>query len=474
MNPGMLAIRNLLRNRRRSLTTLVAMCVGLTSILVFGGYASNVIYGLQTAVVKRSGHLQIQRQGFFANGGDSPSDYGIARYQALIDRIRSDEVLGPMLAVVTPTLQFGGLAGNSNAGVSRSVYVDGVVADERNAMFNWNDYGVRNYTDPLALVGTSRDSVILGAGVALKLRLCGPPPKLACPIEAIGADQAEKPPQQASGADPASDLPADIAGLSALEAGAARKVEPGLVEVLTATSRGAPNVASLRVAAVTNVGIKEWDDVYLVMHLQEAQRLVYGDQEPQVSAIMLQLKHTSQLAAARERLQAMLTEMHYADRLEILDYETLNPLYGQSVSFMLSVFTFMAALIGTIVLFTVSNTMTMAVAERTVEVGTLRAIGLNRDGVRNLFVWEGAMLGVAGGIVGTCVALLAATIINHSGLTWTPPGHVFAYFVHIGILDDPLLLAGSIVVVLLVAVCSAWWPARRAARMEVVEALRHI
>lgn len=471
MNPSMLAIRNLLRNRRRSLTTLVAMCIGLTSILVFGGYASNVIYGLQTAVVKRSGHLQIQRQGFFANGGDSPSDYGIAKYQELIDRIRSDAVLRPMLAVVTPTLQFSGLAGNSNAGVSRSVYADGVVAEERNAMFDWNDYGVRNYTDPLKLVSTSKDSVILGAGVALKLRLCGSAPKLACPINVMEAASAEKHLQPASGG---VDLPADIASLSALDAGAARKVEPGRIEVLAATSRGAPNVASLRVATVTNVGVKEWDDVYLVMHLEEAQRLVYGDQAPQASAIMLQLRHTYQLAVARQRLQALLAELHYAGQLEILDYETLNPLYGQSVRFMLSIFTFMAALIGTIVLFTVSNTMTMAVAERTVEVGTLRAIGLNRHGVRNLFIWEGAMLGIVGGIVGTGVALLVGTAINHSGLTWTPPGHVFAYFVHIGILDDPTLLAGSITGIVLVAVCSAWWPARRAARMEVVEALRHI
>ena len=51
-----LALRNLLRNRRRSLTTLLAMVVGLTSILLFGGYRSNITYGIETGFIQGSGH----------------------------------------------------------------------------------------------------------------------------------------------------------------------------------------------------------------------------------------------------------------------------------------------------------------------------------------------------------------------------------------------------------------------------------
>jgi len=59
-------------------------------------------------------------------------------------------------------------------------------------------------------------------------------------------------------------------------------------------------------------------------------------------------------------------------RLELQDYETLSPIYGQTIQFFNSVFGFIATLIGVIVLFTVGNTMSMAVVERTVEIGTLR------------------------------------------------------------------------------------------------------
>ena len=120
-----LAWRNLLRNRRRSLTTLLAMSVGLVAVLLFGGYRSNIIYGTQTGFVQHSGHLQIQRAGYFLDGSDNPTAYGIADYPRLLERIRQDAELAPMLAVVTPTLQLGGIAGNFAAGVSRSVMAVG-------------------------------------------------------------------------------------------------------------------------------------------------------------------------------------------------------------------------------------------------------------------------------------------------------------------------------------------------------------
>jgi putative ABC transport system permease protein len=44
-----LALRNLLRNSRRSLTTLLAMIIGICAILLFGGYSRNVILAMQTA-----------------------------------------------------------------------------------------------------------------------------------------------------------------------------------------------------------------------------------------------------------------------------------------------------------------------------------------------------------------------------------------------------------------------------------------
>ena len=120
MNTFSLALRNLLRNRRRSLATLLAMVVGLVAILLFGGYRSNILYGLQTGFVQYGGHLQVQKRGYFTDGGDNPTAYGIAGYDRLMKAIRADAALAPMLVMVSPSLQLGGIAGNAAAGMSRS------------------------------------------------------------------------------------------------------------------------------------------------------------------------------------------------------------------------------------------------------------------------------------------------------------------------------------------------------------------
>jgi len=130
-------------------------------------------------------------------------------------------------------------------------------------------------------------------------------------------------------------------------------------------------------------------------------------------------------------------------------------------------------LIGVIVLFTVGNTMSTAVLERTAEIGTLRAMGLRRSGIRRIFICEGLLLGVGGAVVGAAAALLAAQTINHSGLTWTPPGRIDAVSLIVRLWGEWSTMIRVVLALTLVTVVSSWWPARRAARTNIVEALRH-
>jgi putative ABC transport system permease protein len=139
-----------------------------------------------------------------------------------------------------------------------------------------------------------------------------------------------------------------------------------------------------------------------------------------------------------------------------------------------AIFGFISVLIGAIVLFTVANTLSMAVVERTTEVGTLRAIGLRRGGIRAMFLSEGVVLGVIGAALGTAAALAIAWAVNHMGLTWTPPARVEPVPLTVRILGETRLMLVSAVGLVVVAIVSATLPAARAARMNIVDALRHI
>lgn len=462
MKTFMLALRNLLRNRRRSTTTLLAMIVGATAILIFGGYSGDITYALQTGYVQRSGHLQIQHKDYFLYGSGNPTAYGIPDYANIIAVVKSDPVLASMLTVVTPTLQLGGIAGNFSAGVSRTVIGSGVVVEDQNVMRQWNDYHFQRTAHPEALTDTGPDAVLIGNGVARVLQLCAPLNVKNCQMPPKAADRGGKA------------APDDIAALSILETPAAASRGGTRIEMLAANAHGAPNVASLNVVKAEDQGVKELDDIFVVMHLAQAQQLVYGGAAAQATAIVLQLQHTGQMPAARARLEQLLATTFKDNPLEIQEFMTLNPSYGQTIGMFSALFSFIAVLIGSIVLFTVGNTMSMAVVERTVEIGTLRAIGLRRNGIRLLFICEGLLLGVIGAVLGVLIALLLAYLINHAGLTWLPPGRVEPVPLSVRVWGETRLICGTAIGLMTVAILSALWPANRAAKMNIVDALRHV
>ncbi len=421
---------------------------------------------MQTHHVRTGGQLQIQHRDFFLYGNGNPTAYGIADYPALISEIQQDPVLKPMVLVATPTLQFGGIAGNYAAGVSRTVIGNGFVASDVNHMRLWDDFSLKDKVKPFPLEGASEDAAIVGTGVARVLQLC----------DALKIDRCPKPEKEAKAGGAA--LPDDIAQLSMQEASSAPAAPGGLgaarVEVLVVNARGAPNVTSLNVIRAEEQGIKELDEVYVMMHLAKIQQLIYGNSAPKATSIMLQLRHSNQIPAAIARLQPLLDKYSRTQPLAVLDFKTLNPFYVQTVQMFDTIFGFVFVLIGAIVLFTVSNTMNTAVVERTVEIGTLRAIGLRQAGIRNLFVTEGALIGVCGALLGVLLALGLSVTINNMGLTWWPPGNVEPLPLTITVWGETPMIIGVTVGLIVIATISAWWPSFRAAQLKVVDALRHV
>ena len=465
-----IALRNLLRNARRSIATMLGIAIGAIAILLFGGYKSNINYSMQTAYVRVGGHLQIQQRDYFLYGSGNPSAYGILNYEQIIAAIQADPELKKMISMVTPTLQFNGIAGNYSAGVSRTIIGNGIVAADQVKLRLWNPYALHLDTPELRLANSASDAGMVGLGLARVLHLCEALKISDCPqqerlVESSGTS-----------------IPADIAALSSLEsdsrpaasgsirdADAARKIE-----LLTSNPRGAPNVVSLNIIHAESQGFKEFDEIYVVLHLQQAQKLVYGAQRPKVTSIIVQLRDSDLTAAAKSRIETKLARYLQDESLVIRDYAFLNPFYVQSTQMFDTIFGFMFVLIGGIVMFTVSNTMNTTVVERTIEIGTLRAIGLRRSGIRLMFVLEGALLGLSGALAGLLLALGMAYLINHLDLHWLPPGSASPVPLELSVWGETTMIVGTTLGLIVMATLSAWWPAYRAARLNVVEALRHV
>jgi putative ABC transport system permease protein len=460
-----LAVRNLLRNRRRSVATLLAVAIGSAAILIFGGYATNISLNMLTHYVRNGGHLQVQHRDFLDFGSGNPAAYGISDYGRIVSAIKDDPVLKRMITVVTPMLQFGGIAGNYDEGVSRTVIGTGLKASDVNAMRAWNEYAVREVAPHFVLEGAAPDAALVGVGVARVLLLCD-----ALKIANCAAPQGRSQPKAGAA------LPTDIAELASFDsAGPTPKLATGTakLELLASNSRGAPNVAALTVVSAERQGFKELDEVVVITQLEQAQKLVYGKSAPRATALLVQLTHTSQMNDAAVRLKEIVTNAAPDKLLSVHTFEALNPFYVQSQQLFDTIFGFIFVLIGGIVLFTVGNTMNAAVVERTVEVGTLRAVGLRQSGIHRLFLTEGLVVGCVGAVVGVAAALVFAFAFNSLHLTWVPPGASQRVSLSLIVWGQNRMIVGTTITLILIAVGSAWWPAKRAARLKIVDALRH-
>ncbi len=462
-----IALRNILRNRRRSLMTGSAVAAGALATLLFGGFAAYIFAGLETNNVQRIGHLTVFRSGYFLFGAGNPASYGIDHYRDVMALIGTDPVLQPMLNVMTPTQSLLGIAGNfsGESDASKTFIGAGLIPSDRDRMRRWDEFGTgATFAPDGRLSDQDETRGLIGFGLARILGLCGSLKLQDCasiPAAAVAPDKVAPVVNQ------------DLGELARRDSGGTEKSSTAPhIELLAATAGGAPNVVSLTVGGAEPQGVKELDDNFIAMPLALAQQLVYGRGEHKVTGIVLQLHRSEDMPAARARLVTLFRDHHL--ELDVRDFGELTPFYGQAVRLFSAIFLFIALVMGVIVLFAVVNTMTMNVMERTNEIGTVRAMGVRRGGIRSQFIAEGFVIGAIGATIGAALAFLIAALVNHGGLTWTPPGNANPVPLHVAVTSSPGLVIGAWVGLVLIATIAALMPANSAARLSVVDALRHV
>ena len=159
------------------------------------------------------------------------------------------------------------------------------------------------------------------------------------------------------------------------------------------------------------------------------------------------------------------------DAYELVKWSELADFYNKTVVLFSKQVDVVKFIIAIIIILTISNTQTMSVLERTTEIGTSLAIGLKRTEILRLFLLEGVLIGVIGGVAGLLLGFALAHIISTVGIPMPPPpgmthGYTGQILVTTNLAVDGLLLA--IFTTLLASVMPAW----KASRMNVVDALR--
>ena len=180
------------------------------------------------------------------------------------------------------------------------------------------------------------------------------------------------------------------------------------------------------------------------------------------------LDHT---ADTRQALLAF--RKHFSQSgLEFVPWYELADFYNKTVKLLSRQMDVIELIIGLIIVITISNSMMMAVMERMSEIGTAMALGTRKRGVLLQFILEGLFLGVLGGALGVAVGIGIAELVSTIGIPMPPaPGQSRGY--RAGMIVTAAVVETACAIAVVTALIAAVYPAWKASRTNIVDALRH-
>lgn len=397
-----LAMRNLHRHRRRSVTSLLAVAFGVAALLVAGGYVASLFEEFREATIQSQlGHIQVTRPGFHEAGTSDPYSYVLP---ARIDELSRNLPAGTRIA---PRLMVNGLA--SSGDITLPFIAEGIDP----AVDMLDDRSLR-IVQGRRLEADDDRHLLVGHGLANLL-----------------------------------------------------EVEVGDQLVLLVNAEGGMlSAAEAEIVGFFSSFSQEFDDAALVMPLGLARSLTGVDG---AHSWLIFLDETAQTDEHLRFLQQELSP----ERYEVKSWHELAEFYNRASALFSQQLGVVKIMIMVIILLGIGNTMMMSVLERTGEIGTMMAMGTRKAAILRGFLVEGGMLGLAGAAVGVAVAYGLALVLKLLSIEMPPPpGFAVGYEASLSL--SPGLVLEAVVLACATTTAAALYPALRASRMVIVDALRKV
>jgi putative ABC transport system permease protein len=409
-----ISLRNIIKNGRRSLTTVLAIALGYAAINLFQGYVHSTYEGLTNAAIHGEGlgHITIFKKGYLDQGKLHPEKFQFSKDE--VERVSAIVRKEADVELVTPRLSVSGILSN---GRNSTIFIaEGLVpAEDKEIRGDISKYTSFSGT---YLDDKERAGVVIGSELAAMLDL------------KVGSDAV----------------------------------------ILSNTYTGMANALDAKIAGIYNTGNTATNDKMLLMTFRHSQDLMDFSGAERLVVLLKNGRNGKNLISALGRLQKSLADAGF--NVEMKTWNELSVFYKQVKNLFDMIFLFIFIIVLVIVVMSVVNTMSMSVMERTREIGTLRALGLKRLGVKALFATEGALLGILGSGLGFFFFFTVYGLIAAAHPTYVPPGSSNLVPLQVDLVWP--VLARSVLSLAVLALLAAYVPARRSARMAIVDALGHI
>ena len=218
------------------------------------------------------------------------------------------------------------------------------------------------------------------------------------------------------------------------------------------------------VAGFFHSGMLEYDNHMIYMNLEQADRLFHMNEK--VSGQILRL---SEAKWANELSEFLKKDLAYP--YMVMTWKEKNRSLFKWMDIQRWPILFIFSLIAMVGLVNIISALAMIVLDKTRQIGILKSLGVSHTGLRQLFLFYGFMIGLAGAIIGSFLALFLAWMQNNFKIITLPEDIYFMDFIP---MDVSIFDVFSIAIISIVcAIFAAIWPTVRAERIEPADALRY-
>lgn len=237
------------------------------------------------------------------------------------------------------------------------------------------------------------------------------------------------------------------------------------ITLVMTLSAGAVNTLDFELIGIFQSFSKDFDARAVRIPLEAAKNLM---DTTAAHLVVVMLKNTADTNTTVDALKSRLSK----EGFEITAWNELSDFYEKTVELYNRQFGVLRLIILLMVLLSVVNSVNMTLFERTREFGTMLAVGNRANTVFRLIMVESLCLGVLGALIGMAFGCLAAVGISAIGIPMPPPPNAnMGYTALVRIVPSIVFTAGTIGFA--ATILATLLPARRAAKLDIVEALRH-
>ncbi len=411
-----IAVRNLMRYKRRTLLTSLLITLGVLMVILFsalsGSFKAMMIGQITDANLSQ---IQIHKKGYVSSMDSIPLNLNLDRkgYAKIEDVLKRH----PAVDAWAPRIKLGAMLSNYSETTNIRL----------------------NAIDPEKEV-----KVCPAVGDRMTFGKKGSREKLIGPGEIIIPDKLAK----------------------------GMKIRLGDTVVLVATNKdGSVNGLNFTMAGIIEVVVgPQGKEGYI--HIEDA-RVLLRMEKPEITEVAVRLKDFDMLEPVYADLKSALADFKNKKgkpAFEIHTWEKLSPFYN--IARMIDLMSVsMKLIMVSIVLISILNVMIMSVYERVREIGTMSAIGTTPGKIMALFLTEGFTLGLISIAAGNIIGLSGILLLNIYKIR-------FSFGKMDNLLLAPSVSLSELfwlsVVVLIVSVLASLQPAYKASRMEPVDALGHV